>query len=265
MKDTDQRTALSRNTALRQGLLLDITHIAHATFIIMPSAISPALWHALAGDQPFERLDPRIACVCWSLYLARKGRCYTREQSMKDGQILWFTAHVFDNKIHVKATAHPGDQREAVLTFSLPGEDLCFPIRGGQSVRTFSAEERRQSSVSGLVEDDAAFDISPIARLAFIEVPIEMSPALWQAVAGDAHFSLEDPRLLELCWAVTRALLTTTMIRQEFAPFAHTVWGRAVIRDRQVAYKLITHRGKTNAKEPAMTLLCDQEHLATNN
>jgi hypothetical protein len=104
-----------------------------------------------------------------------------------------------------------------------------------------------------------SLDISPIARLAFIEPHVELSLRLWRELAGEDPFTMEDPRLLEFCWSMIRTVVTNTALHQEFGPFHHTLWARAVVADREVSYKLVTHPTPGNAKEPMMTILSSHE------
>jgi len=100
-------------------------------------------------------------------------------------------------------------------------------------------------------------DITPIARQAFVEVPLAITPTLWRSVALDAPFRLEDPRLLSLCFSTLLTLITHTSTREEFRPFCHTVWFEAAIPGRRVSLKLMTHPGDGPA--PVMTLLTAEE------
>ena len=100
-------------------------------------------------------------------------------------------------------------------------------------------------------------DISPAARLAFIEVPMAITPRLWRSIAPDDPFRLKDPRLLCLCWSKLLTVTTHTSTREEFEPFRHTVWFESVVRGRRVSLKLMTHPG--DDPEPVMTLLTEAE------
>jgi hypothetical protein len=77
---------------------------------------------------------------------------------------------------------------------------------------------RAQALQRGLV-----LDISPVARLAFIEVPMAITPKLWRSIAPADPFRLEDPRLLCLFWSALLTVITHTSTREEFEPFRHTV------------------------------------------
>ena len=70
---------------------------------------------------------------------------------------------------------------------------------------------RAQALQRGLV-----LDISPTARLAFIEAPIAITPKLWRSIAPDDPLRLEDPRLLALCWSALLTVLTHTSTREDF-------------------------------------------------
>ena len=113
---------------------------------------------------------------------------------------------------------------------------------------------------SKAIRDGLLLDISPVARSAFIEVPMAISPGLWRALADDAPLRLEDPRLLSLCWTLLLTIVTTTATRQEFLPFCHTLWWEAQILDRRVKLKLITHAG--DGPGPVMTVLEHDEDLS---
>jgi hypothetical protein len=111
---------------------------------------------------------------------------------------------------------------------------------------------RAQALQRGLV-----LDISPTARLAFIEAPIAVTPKLWRSIAPDDPLRLEDPRLLCLCWSALLTVLTHTSTREEFEPYRHTIWFDAVVLGRRVSVKLMTHPG--DGPEPVMTLLTEAE------
>jgi hypothetical protein len=111
---------------------------------------------------------------------------------------------------------------------------------------------RIQALQRGLV-----IDISPAARLAFIEVPMAITPRLWRSIALDDPFRLEDPRILCLCWSTLLTVITHTSTREEFEPFRHTVWFESVVLGRRVALKLMTHAG--DGRAPVMTLLTEAE------
>ena len=111
---------------------------------------------------------------------------------------------------------------------------------------------RAQALQRGLV-----LDISPAARLAFIEAPIAVTPKLWRSIAPDDPFRLEDPRLLCLCWSTLLTVLTHTSTREEFEPFRHTLWFDSVVLGRRISAKLMTHPGDDPA--PVMTLLTETE------
>ena len=111
---------------------------------------------------------------------------------------------------------------------------------------------RAQALQRGLV-----LDISPTARLAFIEAPIAITPKLWRSIAPDDPLRLEDPRLLALCWSALLTVLTHTSAREEFESYRHTIWFESVVLDRRVSVKLMTHPG--DGPEPVMTLLTEAE------
>ena len=111
---------------------------------------------------------------------------------------------------------------------------------------------RTQALQRGLV-----LDISAVARLAFIEAPMAITPRLWRSIAPNDPFRLEDPRLLCLCWSALLTVITHTSTREEFEPFRHIVWFESVILGRRVGLKLMTHPGDSRA--PVMTLLTEAE------
>ena len=104
-------------------------------------------------------------------------------------------------------------------------------------------------------------DISPVARQAFVDVPMAITPQLWRMIAGADPFRVEDPRLLNLCWTILLTVVTNAATRQEFLPYLHTLWTCVVDGDRKVEVKLVTHPG--DDPEPVMTILCAEEELVT--
>ena len=104
-------------------------------------------------------------------------------------------------------------------------------------------------------------DISPVARQAFVEVPLAVTPELWRSIAPCDQFRLEDPRLLCVCFSMLLTLLTHTSTREEFEPYCHTVWFDSVVLGRRVSLKVMTHPG--DSPEPVMTLLTEAEQGLT--
>jgi hypothetical protein len=102
-------------------------------------------------------------------------------------------------------------------------------------------------------------DISSVARQAFVEVPMAITPQLWGLIAGEDPFRVEDPRLLNLCWTVLLTVVTNAATRQEFLPYLHTLWTCVLIGQRKVEVKLMTHPG--DDPEPVMTILSAEEEL----
>ena len=112
-------------------------------------------------------------------------------------------------------------------------------------------------SRAGALQRGLVLDISPAARLAFIEVLMAITPRLWRSIALDDPFRLEDPRILCLCWSTLLTLITHTSTCEEFEPFRHTVWFESVVLGRRVSLKLMTHPG--DGRAPVMTLLTEAE------
>jgi hypothetical protein len=57
----------------------------------------------------------------------------------------------------------------------------------------------KQNRIAAL-RSGVLLDITPIARLTEFGMPASLSPKLWKAIADDALFRLDDPRVMSLCW-----------------------------------------------------------------
>jgi hypothetical protein len=115
-----------RSEAMRTGALLDITATAVATCMGMPSAVSPALWRAVADDAPCRAGDPRVICLCWCVFLFVTGKAYDREERGPHHRIVWFEATVLGRRVPIKAIAHRDEHFGPVMTLLCADEPDPF-------------------------------------------------------------------------------------------------------------------------------------------
>ncbi len=124
----DEKDVICRYTraeALRDGVLIDVSAMAHEAGILYPVALSRAAWEKCVTLPPgvlFQDEPGRLWDVVWML------RCSCRGQGV--GRVVAFAVHVRnDNReripplVRLKAVCGPGDQGEPVITVLLPGED----------------------------------------------------------------------------------------------------------------------------------------------
>jgi hypothetical protein len=109
--------------------LLDITATAVATCMGMPSAVSPTLWRAIAGDDPCRTGDPRVMSLCWCVFLFVTGRAYDREERGPHHRVVWFEATVLGRRVPIKAIAHRDEHFGPVMTLLCAGEPDPFSNR----------------------------------------------------------------------------------------------------------------------------------------
>lgn len=83
--------------------------------------------------------------------------------------------------------------------------------------------------------------------------PAAITPALWQALAGDRPFALEHPHLLQLCRFVQASIAMHRFERRQQGLFSETMWMRTSLAGRSLHIKVICHPG--DAGEPVLTLL----------
>ena len=113
-------------------------------------------------------------------------------------------------------------------------------------------QNRRAALRAGIL-----LDITAVARLAEFGMPASMSPKLWRAIADDAPFRLEDPRVLSLCWHLFLVLMTHAYDREYCNEWSRTVWFAASILGREVRVKAVAHLG--DDADRVMTMLAPDE------
>ena len=101
----------SRAEALRDGVLVDVTEAARAAGLALPAAMTAAA-HAELGAGDGAQLARVMGVVCLAAGLARDTDRV--RFSVRDARGAWVRAW---------ALVGPGDDRQAVLTVMLEGED----------------------------------------------------------------------------------------------------------------------------------------------
>ena len=130
MKPDYLQNGCTRAEALLDGQLHDLTRIKAAINcrFIRPTAMTRALWHALAGDTIFALDHPHLLQLCRLVVSAiATGRAERRQQGMFS-ETVWLRATLGGRPLHLKVVCHPGDAGEAVLTLLEGSEATQFEI-----------------------------------------------------------------------------------------------------------------------------------------
>jgi len=115
----------SRQQAIEDGVLVDLTPWARETGFTIPVACTAAVWHQYIVP-PKGRCDfgqserGRAHDLLWMLYCAIRAN-HSREQLLF--KVLFLDAKGQRKTVELKAICGPGDDAEPVLTIMLPEED----------------------------------------------------------------------------------------------------------------------------------------------
>jgi hypothetical protein len=109
----------SREQAINDGILVDVSETAREAGIKFPVAITSALWGVIENipaSQSFQDVKGRLWDLLWmgSLAMRRGGQVIHYKLIMHNGRHKYLV---------VKAVCGPGDNIEPVITISLPNED----------------------------------------------------------------------------------------------------------------------------------------------
>ena len=118
----------SREDALQDGVLIDITTIAKETGFKVPVAVTATMWNKYIAPDTWpeiaEDIDGRIWDTVWMLLVAIKKSkaqtsqiCYSLYYEMPKAEGL------IQELVELKAVMCPGDNGEPVITIMLSEED----------------------------------------------------------------------------------------------------------------------------------------------
>lgn len=127
----------TRQQALSDGVLVDVTATAHEAGFRCPVALTATVWGLIEAVPPavsWQDRDGRLWDVLWMAFLAARrsrGASYltfevilaTLENTPPADQFDEDTWELDGQLMTLKAVAGPGDHGEMVVTIMLPGED----------------------------------------------------------------------------------------------------------------------------------------------
>ncbi|MBE0428087.1 MAG: hypothetical protein IBX72_15790 [Nitrospirae bacterium] len=126
--DRDVIYKYSREQAIRDGVLVDVTETAKEAGIKYPTAVTEALWNYIEPTEKLERMGQSIQGRLWDvLYLfAIATRCVSKgcAELHYDVDFLMENSVLFEtHEVKLKAVCGPGDNHEPVITLMLEDED----------------------------------------------------------------------------------------------------------------------------------------------
>lgn len=112
----------SRQQAIEDGVLIDVTHTAKEAGIAFPTALTSSVWGryvAVPDGIEFQDEAGRLWDILWMFR--------TEARKRRGSQILFSLYVQNDNTapklVTLKAICGPGDEAEPVITIMLPNED----------------------------------------------------------------------------------------------------------------------------------------------
>ena len=116
----------TRQQAIEDGVLVDLTEWARETGFVIPVACTSEVWHGHIEPPPDtaelgQSQRGRAHDVLWMLYLAIRKGANSNEQLMFEVAFLQASGRV--ESVQLKAICGPGDHGEPVLTILMPHED----------------------------------------------------------------------------------------------------------------------------------------------
>jgi hypothetical protein len=120
--DSEVISAYSRNEALEDGVLIDVSEMAREAGFRLPVALTEALWadiEAISERFTWQEVKGRLWDVLWMGIQAVRS-------SKVGGDTLVYTLHLpvgDTTEYRVKLVCGPGDDAEPVITLMRPDED----------------------------------------------------------------------------------------------------------------------------------------------
>jgi hypothetical protein len=117
--------AYTRQQALEDGVLVDLTEWAHEAGFTAPVAVTRTVWDSWivppAGTEALGQSERgRAHDMLWMAYLAIRGAGSGQQLHF---DVLFLDANQAQQQVTLKLVAGPGDQGELVITLMRPDED----------------------------------------------------------------------------------------------------------------------------------------------
>ena len=113
----------TRAQAIRDGVLLDISAAAwECANLPTHTVITQGLWHAIAGEKPFDPADQLIRDLCYALMFAAAGLDPGEWSEASDGGEFRFEFKAGPKPLPLRMILGPGDCGDLVATLMLTHE-----------------------------------------------------------------------------------------------------------------------------------------------
>lgn len=114
----------TREQALKDGVLIDVTTTAREAGFKYPVAVTQAVWEGtITPDEEARNLGQSEAGRLWDVLWM----CYLEARRNGSGSEIRFSLYVVRGSssklVNLKALCHPGDNQEPVITIMMPDED----------------------------------------------------------------------------------------------------------------------------------------------
>lgn len=117
---TEVISAYSREQAIADGALADVSPMAREAGFKVPVAVTEAVWAMLQPSEQDRALGQSLEGRLWDVLSVLRARATERDA-------IPFTVVLAQadrpRRVQLKATCGPGDGAEPVITIMLPGED----------------------------------------------------------------------------------------------------------------------------------------------
>jgi hypothetical protein len=116
----------SRNQAVEDGVLVDVSETAREAGFRYPVALTHAVWDryvAVPEEAEGQDEDGRLWDILWMLKHAIASRSEANRGSVREFQLLVRNDNRRARIVTLKSVCGPGDDGEPVLTIMLPSED----------------------------------------------------------------------------------------------------------------------------------------------
>lgn len=119
----------SREQAIRDGYLIDVSDIATKLGFTAPTVVTAAVWKEYCEPEHLpDEPTPILRDILWMLHCSLHGPLPCRREVTGGGEAVFFSfiSHLgtpAEAQSELKAEFGPGDQGESVITIMLPDED----------------------------------------------------------------------------------------------------------------------------------------------
>lgn len=118
----------SRDEAIRDGYLVDVSDIAEKLGFTLPTVVTAAVWRTYCEPEDLPDEPPVILRdILWMLHCSLNGPLPCRREQTGTGEIVFFSfvsglGTAKESLSALKAETGPGDEGEPVITIMLPDE-----------------------------------------------------------------------------------------------------------------------------------------------